>query len=78
MTGLPNADGFKICIQVCVWPGFRPLCFAKLHENSIKMKSLDGDGGHASLSPLQSANHIVSLQKRSFIDLIDLPVYSKN
>ena len=71
MTGLPNVGGFKICIQVCV-------CFAKLHENSMKMKSLDGDGGRPSLAPLRSANHIVSLQKKSFIDLIDLPVYSKN
>ena len=25
MTGLVDVDGFKVCIQVCVWPGFQPL-----------------------------------------------------
>ena len=25
MTGLADVDGFKICIQVCMWLGFRPL-----------------------------------------------------
>ena len=24
MTGFADADGFKICIQDCVLPGFRP------------------------------------------------------
>ena len=25
MNGLADVDGFKICIQVCVWLGFPPL-----------------------------------------------------
>ena len=25
MNGLADIDGFKICIQVCVWLGFPPL-----------------------------------------------------
>ena len=25
MNGLADGDGFKICIQVCVWLGFPPL-----------------------------------------------------
>ena len=25
MTGLADVDGFKICIQVCMWLAFRPL-----------------------------------------------------
>ena len=25
MTGLADVDGFKICVQVCVWPDLRPL-----------------------------------------------------
>ena len=32
MNGLADVDGFKICIQVCVWLGFPPL-------------KLDGGGG---------------------------------
>ena len=27
MTGLADVDGFKICIQVCVWMGFPPLIY---------------------------------------------------
>ena len=27
MNGLADLDGFKICIQVCVWLGFPPLLF---------------------------------------------------
>ena len=27
MTGLADVVGFKVCIQVCVWLGFRPLSF---------------------------------------------------
>ena len=25
MNGLADVDGFKLCIQVCVWLGFPPL-----------------------------------------------------
>ena len=28
MTGLADVDGFKICIEVCVWLGFQPLTTA--------------------------------------------------
>ena len=27
MTGLADVDGFKICIQVCIWLGFRLLTY---------------------------------------------------
>ena len=30
LMGLTDVDGFKICIQVCLWLGFPPLCYKSL------------------------------------------------
>ena len=35
MTGLANVDGFKICIQVCMLPGFRPLTLGTSKEDMV-------------------------------------------
>ena len=36
MSGLADIDGFKMCMQVCVWLGFPPL---KLYEILLFLKT---------------------------------------
>ena len=38
MTGLADVDGFRICIQVCMWLDFRPLI---VFDEEISINSLN-------------------------------------
>ena len=40
MTGLADVDGFVICIQLCVWLGFRPL-MSEIHFQLVTLSMLD-------------------------------------
>ena len=35
MTGLADVDGFKICMQVCVWLGFPPVSMEGIASTQV-------------------------------------------
>ena len=41
MAGLADVDGFKICVQVCLWPDFRSLAIGNLIlQNPLKFRGM--------------------------------------
>ena len=40
MNSLADVDGFKICIQVCVWLGFPPLSLRGKLTNLVSLKQM--------------------------------------
>ena len=63
MTGLPDVDGFKICIQVCVWLGFPPPVITASNDSSIELRKTILLKSRVPRSPsLSQQNAIVNVQ----------------
>ena len=56
MNGLADVDGFKICIQVCMWLGFPPLIVKNDGYDGTPTQSVRGPD-HLSFSSLNSIEY---------------------